>query len=362
MAGTRLIPTLVTIILFVGVAFVGIGTINAIDEGADGATDSYRQSTVPLDGTQWVEVDDGDAAGTNETVVNSRGVALSFTGADDSALKSKRDVDVSNSGNWTVSQPVLELRDTNNTQTILAIGDPNLYIQYLPAGAGNWSAVYVTTTNSYRVNVSAPSPENTSFVTVVKDGSTLTIYRDGTPGENVTTTSEHAIGGNLTAAEHADVTLDETRMWGEALSSSQRTAFRDHPVRPVANVQRSLRIIYDQRDADSIQLWFTGTTATATNVTYVDGFNGEVMDEKDNAMDLIGGNDYRWRTTGPEIQPVDGGRLDGAPVAFVDYTRKGGEYGIREGYTSVFNLADIIPLLLMAGVLFAALRGFNRRA
>lgn len=295
----------------------------------------------------WVNIAHAHAK-SDEVVRDSRGYALQFHGTNDSYLTSDSGVHLGDDSTWTVSQPVLNVTDTDSTQTILAVGDPNLFIQYVNGTQDNFSAVYLTTQDSYRVNVSAPAnPENTSFVFVTLNQSTLSIHRNSTAGESVDVSTANKINGNLTTATPFSGTLDETRVMDDVLSSAERTQHMSEPVAP-SNANETGRIMYDVGEGTSVPIWWTASGATASNASWVSGFEGNVLDEKTGIADIIGGNDYRWRTDGPQIQAVENGRLDGAPVAFVEYTfiPNGPFFDVTGTMKAVLAILAIIPLMI----------------
>jgi hypothetical protein len=222
-----------------------------------------------------------------------------------------------------------------------------------------WSAIYYTDTNSYRVNVSAPSPSTTTFVTARHNGTAVEILRNTTAGESADTGEANAVSGDFASGSCA-CTLDETRAWGETLTNTEISTFVAEPVRPVSVQNPTLRVMYD-RSAGDVPLYFAGGSATRSNASTVDGFEAETMDEKAGPLDVNGSNDYQWDSDGPVIKPVDGARLDGAPVAFVEYERTTESTSLAASWEQAVLLAGVLLLLLPAGVIVVALRAANRR-
>jgi len=350
---------LVTMLLIAIILAVGTFTISqvaAIDSSFGGGqtTTETVDTAAELEGTNAVQL--GDATGTNETVRNSKGNALAFSAANDSNLNSAANINISNDTSWTVTQPVLAINNTSREHILLAIGDPTLLLLYDPTAG--WSAVYYTDSNSYRVNVSAPSPGTTTFITARHNGTAIEILRNTTTGESVDTASANAISGDYTSGSCA-CTLDETRAWGETLTDTEISNFIAEPVRPVQVQNRTLRVMYDRRG--DVPLYFAGGSATRSNASTVGGFEGETMDEKAGPLDVNGSNDYQWDRAGPVIKPVDGARLDGAPVAFVEYERTTEGTSLAASWEQAVLLAGVLLLLLPAGVIVVALRAANRR-
>jgi len=130
------------------------------------------------------------------------------------------------------------------------------------------------------------------------------------------------------------------------VSSSQRTTLYDTPTAPV-KANETARIYYDARAGESsIDVYRTGGDLTLSNASVVDGFAGQDLEQ----AGVLGNGD--WRRDGRTVIAVDGGKLDGAPVAFVDYDGTGGQ---------IFNLAAFaravsssISLVSLAAIIGAA--------
>lgn len=327
----------VAVALIIAPTIIGAMADQAIQSGANEA----RDTAVLLNGTTAVTLDSG--RGTDETVRDSRGYALRFSGADDSYLSSTQPVPIGANDTWTVSQGVwINNSATGANQTLLAAGD-DLILRYL----GNkptqeWQAVYTDPGKTYRVNVSATTPTTASIIQVVRDNSTLAIYRNNSLGESITmNASNETVGGNITKDSNLDGQLDETRFFNSSLTSADRQALVNDEVGPLPGTDRTARLMYDAGTGSGVRVFFSPASATASNVTWADGFGGQV---------LSGISDYEWETDGPTVRARAGGEIDGAPVAYVAYEFDGEEeISIVVGVADALSLMAIVPLLLILG-------------
>lgn len=317
MARVDLVNVLVVVIIAGSAGFLGLGVWSDLS----GLTDSNPQalSAAPeLEGTSWVEVGDQFGRGADPAVVNSRGNAYNFTGADDSYLVTKSDLELLNGENWSVMQGVwVNPSATGQNMTVLAVGDPTLVIEYLGnQSQAQWSAFLYSDTNSYRVNVDATDPTNATVLWVTRNATAFAIHRNNTTGESVDPTIDSTATGNLTVADNFNGVLDETRVNGDYVNATERGRVVNNPVaagRPAWN--RQTRIYYDR--GGTIPVYYTGTTATGSNFSLVAGFPGQTMDRD---TGVLSSGDYVWDGDGPRIRATSGGRLEYQPVAFVDYT------------------------------------------
>lgn len=303
----------------------------------------------------FVGIAGADSYGSNETVVNSRGNAIKTTGADDSYVTANGDVSLATNGTWSVQQAIaVDESATSGQHVILSIGDPDLLLLYdNSTGTANWSAVWFTSTDSYRVNVSAPSPTARTHVYAQMNGSNFTIWRNETVGESATIDGEGAPTGNLTTAGGCPCWLEETRAWDDYLNASQRNQAITQPVAPL-EANRTLRIMYDKGSGSEVLVfWTTSQTGTVSNATWVDGYDGKVL----SSGGLVAAGDYDWRNDGPALKATVGGALDGAPVAWVDYTKRNQtHFEIQERVVQALLFGGIVLIVMMAGIILSVLR------
>lgn len=342
----NVVRVLVVVLVIAVVLQLGSAVMGSFHESQGGIRFSQSQA-VTLDATgTFTSVNDGE--GYDETVVDSRGNAVNLTGADDSFVESEQAIDVASDKNWTLATWA-RVDNGAAIRDMTAISVNGRVIIDYNGTEGNWTAWYYdeSKTNSYRVNISAPNqPQNWTHIAVVANGTHLAIYRNNTRGDvkNITTSS-------ITSApvdnSNWDGRLDETRTFDDALNSSQRQSLVDSPVGPQANANRTMRVMYDQPDADRQLIFFADGRLKTSNASFSSGMDGS---------DLVAGVDYEWEVQGPKIKPLAGGKLDGAPVAYVDYDFESALIGLVQGWANAVSIAALLPVLLVFAYIVGRLR------
>lgn len=342
----RVVITAVT--LFV-VLSVGITAFSAFAEPTTGEGELRSGEPVLLDGPEQYS-DVADSYGTDPTVYNSLGKAVSLSGSPDSYVQSDRDVELATDDTWTLSTwASVDASSTSNTMTVVSAGE-RVVLTY-DGSAGNWSAwVYDPgSTESYLVNVSAPSPTGLTNLQVTMNESQVAIYRNNTAGD-VKDRSAGSIASAPSGNDNLDGSLDETRGLDDHLNSSQRQQLIDTPVGPLNTANRTVRIMYDEADSRTQYIFYTDARLEQSNVSFVDGHPGEVLEGKNVINDITGSTDYVWENEGPQIYVTDGGQLDDAPVAYVDYTYHAYGGAVTDWTNSLertISMAAMIPTILI---------------
>jgi hypothetical protein len=134
-------------------------------------------------------------------------------------------------------------------------------------------------------------------------------------------------------------TQDELRVFETPLSPANRQTLVSTPTRGLANTTDTrARVMFDalDRDTDSVPVYYNGGTVDLSTATLTDSTAGEDVTRSD------------WTRRLTTLAASDGGVLDGAPVAFVDYEQ---ESSLINQFVSVLGLLVIIPLLVAAGKL-----------
>lgn len=356
MADEGLPGVIVGVLVLALIIVVGIAITGAVADVTDTRSDlETRDDTVLLSGTSWVDVvPDQYGKGTDQVVRDSRGFALRFTGADDSTLQSDGGFDAAQGSNWTIGTGAwvnASAVDSNN-MTALAVGGPDVILRYENASGGaQWSAYVVQQSGTHQVNVSEPDPQNMSYVWVTRAGDDVTIHRynatGNTTGETANVSTAGDVSGSLVASENWHGRLDETRLFNSTLNATQRQQVVDAPVRPLTSADRTGRLMYDAGSGTSVNIYWAGVDATASNVSYADGFDGTELDEDT----LLTSGDYKWREDGPELKPLAGGALDSAPVAFVEHDFSSLKSAPMKNIADVYDLAPVILIALVASAL-----------
>jgi hypothetical protein len=346
----------VALVVLVVVLLLGMTVLQGITDGLGASTTAGNVSSEP-DPTAGQPVSFADTAGDAEVqavydVRDSRGYGVALTGAPDSEVAADADFTVASDDTWTVATwAAVNSSATGETMTALS-ADGRVLIQY-NGSASEWQVWYYDENgrDSYRVTVAAPSPTDYTWVAAHHDGTTLTIYRNTTAGGSTSTTAD-SITSARTTSSNWHGRLDETRTFDDALTSSQRAALVADPVGPLENGTRTARIMYDQGQGTSTPIYFADTGATVSNASWVGGLDGQ---------SLTAGTDYTIDEGAGTITALAGGRLEGAPVVFIDYRYLGtnavGEVATAiSGTLGVFGAAALlIPAVAVLAVLVVAL-------
>lgn len=280
---------------------------------------------------------------TNFTIEQSLGDAVAFSGANDSELRGR--ADIQRDETWSTSTWArVDAASENETMRALQFGGW-LMVDY-DGAASEWRVTVYDeqTLNTYQVTAAAPDPTTWTHLVVTHNESELALWVDGSVAATTPTTD----GSDATVPTDVanwDGTVEETRVLDDLVDSSEVTTLHDTPTAPV-RANESARIYYDAYpEEDSVDVYRTGADLTLSNASFVDGFAGQDL-EKDG---LLTNGDYRLE--GETVVAMAGGALDGAPVAFVSYDG-------RDGVFSVSNLGDqaggAISLLMVGLIIIAA--------
>lgn len=347
-------------ILLIGVSVLSpVISITGADQTDNGT--HIDNQTVRLDGAGNTVDLSGAEYGEDETVLDSRGYAIRLAGSNDSYVESDQDINISSDNSWTVSVGASVNGSASASELSAVSLNARLVISYNRT-AGEWRAWYYDESDraSYNLSVSgANQPGSLATVQVVSNGSHVTLYRDNTVSDTVNITGS---GGFASAPVNSSSwygRLDEVRTYDTNLSDSQRQTLVDDPVRGLPDAPTTARVMFDIPETNTEPVFFSPATMRLSNVTYVDGYDGNEMDEgRFAAM----GADYKWTDDGPTIRPIEDGDLDGAPVAFVTYT--GYDTGVGQllsGFRSALMLAGLLPVLLVLGYVVVVFRGLEGR-
>jgi predicted RecA/RadA family phage recombinase len=348
--------TIAFIILFIGIAVINpiIGITGSTGGGDSDAAGEFTQATVLLDGAgTWVAI--GDDTGVNESVYDSRGSAVHFADGNDSYIESSRDVEFSSGGNWTVSLWASrnESATAGETRGVLNL-DGQLQITHNDTSS-DWTAHYYDEGARTGTNVSVTStsqPGSLTNIQVVRAGDDLTIYRNTTAGETADLNDSGVFEAPVDASDwHGR--LEELRVYDDALDASTRNDLYSDPNGPTTGWNQSGRAMFDEPGANRQRLFYSDAYLEQSNVSFERGHPGTVLDE--GSFGVLGA-DYEWNKDGPELKPVGGGRLDGAPVAYVDYNLQTVDVGRLTGsFTDALVLAGLLPVILILGYIATTL-------
>jgi len=323
----------------VGAVILGIGVV-LISTFVGAVADQ----TAPEDIAEDVLIAGGDGDVSHEgpvenlTVNQSLGTAVEFTGASDSGLQGQADID--HDETWSAS--LWARSDQVRDQRALQLDDW-LYVDLVNnSGTAAWRVTYYDEFNrqTEQLQVSASNSTTTwTNLVVTSNGSTLTLFEN-----NSQVASTPINGGDSipNGTNNWDGRLEETRVLDDEVNSSQRSTLYSEPTAPV-KANETARIYFDLRPSEgSVDIYRTGTDLDLSNASRVDGFQGQ---------GAVEGPDYEFsRLT---LTALDGGTLDGAPVAFVDYDGVAAAFG---GFITQFRsiLNGALPLAAVVLVVVIA--------
>lgn len=252
------------------------------------------------------------------------GTELQFAG--DGAFEG--DINAELSGDWAVCTWV-QPDDTDANMTVVAVSGEQQIQYHGNRSTPQWVGMYYDPAEreSYDVSVTAADTANRTHLCFEQSGGAITLRANGTASSTVNTTGDYTLTDGRYNISDLNGSVDETRVYNTSLDTSQRTALRDQPSRPLDGVTPVARVMYDARSGpvSALPLYFSGTTGTVTNAQLQPGVGGDTLQE---------GTDYTLSNPAlgrPVLSVVDGGDLDGAPVVFVSY---GSE---DNGFTGTFD-------------------------
>jgi len=324
---------------FVGaliVATLAAAVLNGGVFGTDASTDTTA-TVLTADGNGQLDLPALATVESLTSVQTTLGDAASFDG--DGSLFT--DVpDVIGPGEWTICTHAAAssaVVSSDGTRTLLAVdgsvlrynGSTDQYVVYY------WNESSRTTQRA-AVSISETDATQLQPICVVHDSGAFTVHTRTQESPTVSGTADNAqMPGSTTGW---DGVVEETRLYGRALDSQNQTRYGDDPTQALPGPAPAARLTYDTRDSDlsSLPVYFAGSTATADNVTRVDGATGPTLSE---------GSDYR--RVGDAVAVLDGGVLEPTgEVLYVDY-RQGDNFGFFARLGVVLFVFGVVTVKLL---------------
>lgn len=187
------------------------------------------------------------------------------------------------------------------------LGDGVASVQYR---SGEWHAVVNRTDGGgvAEVTAPAPSPTDRTMVGIQTNGTHLGLVRDGQI-RNATVFSTGNVSVPPARSWWGD--QDELRAWSPALSEQQVGELENDPIGPIDPQNETLRLMLDGGSGSQTAVLVAGGDASLTGST-------SWTDDGLEPTKFVAGEDYR-HNEGSSIQIIDGSRLDGLRVAYVEY-------------------------------------------
>jgi hypothetical protein len=225
--------------------------------------------------------------------------------------------------------------------TLLAIDNETATLRFAD---GNWTARYIPANGSETAaSAAASSPTDLTAVCGRYNNATgtLDLVVDGTVAAS---SADGQVDQTRQPSVAWDGTIDETRVWGRALSDSNLTAYADDPIVALPGTNRQLRVMFDED---------LGRETRAHNINGRAGLVGTaaIGGPAVSRPGISEGADWEARNEGTfEIRAVNGGYLDGAPIVFIT----GGIGPFGSVIDILFNIGPAALSLLVVAVLVMA--------
>lgn len=345
----------IALVVFTLTLLLGMTLVGSIAAEIGGAPPGNK--TVSPDPATGTAVEFAETEGASEVlevyqVQDSTGRAIALTGAPDSYYQSRERVDLAADDTWSVSTWArVDSGAAGETMTAIS-ANGRVLIQY-NGTSGEWVGWYYDdgTGNSYRLAGAAPNqPQNLSLVTLTANGTHVTLYRNTTQLDTQSVTTAAVESAELNATGWNGV-LDEARVFDDATNASEQATLHANPVAPRPARNRTARLMFDEGSGKTTAIYFTPTVADLSNTTWVaSGLPGHTLDE---------GTDYEIDADSGTITALAGGRIDGAPVVWIDIRYKSlnavGEVGAA--ISGAFGLFGASVLVVPAVAVLAVLVG-----
>lgn len=336
--GSEDVRQMVILAVVVGVAVVVVGQVFAAAAGADDSRQSFQSA---------VEID-GDTATLTGSNVSVGGVEQSL--GDAAALDGSRDSYVAGAAAPNVSGDFYAgtyVRVDNTTGTRTVYADDQRLILY-NGSSGQWVGVYyeASTGRTWSTSLIASDPTNWTHVALQLDAGALELIEDN-QFSSVTATNDGNVTTQAFTGDNLEGDLDETRVFDEPLTDSERQQLVDSPTAPLDTAERDYRVMYDSYSSSpgSFPAFFVSSSVDASGVTLVDGFAGQPTQA---------GTDYR--VNGDTITALDGGSLDGAPVVYAAWTASVGLFNsifvIGGLVGTAFRLGGLLVVVVVASLIY----------
>ena len=225
--------------------------------------------------------------------------------------------------------------------TLLAIDNETVTLRFAD---GNWSARYIPDNGSETAaSAAASSPTDLTAVCGRYDNTTdtLDLIVDGTVAAS---SSDGQVDQTRQPSVAWNGTIEETRVWGRAISDSNLTAYADDPITALPGTDRQLRVMFDEDLGGETRAHNANGRADLVGAA-------AIGDPGVPRPGISEGDDWEARNDGSfEIRAVDGRYLDGAPIVFI--TWPGGPFGSI--VNTLFNVGPAALSLLVVAVLVMA--------
>lgn len=302
---------LLLLVAFVVVLFAAL-VGGAIIAGA--INTETKTATIDPEAGSAVVVDQSIETVPGETrVYPTTGFAVAFAGTADS-FASWRTVEAVENGPWTVCAWIHVADDAtlDATMDLVAVANGSIQLEY---DAGNWLVYYDNGTHDGLVRTTAQAPTDPETVCGRWTGSQLELWADGSLDGSTDLTTGPATRNVSVNLEGA---VDEVRVSNQSASASLLSTYASKPTIPFDGTDRAARLMFDEGQGASSNIYFQSPDATLNNSTWTQGVP---------VRNLTRVGNYSWGQRPWSLTATDGGDLDDAPVAYIDYRGGGNAFG-----------------------------------
>lgn len=226
------------------------------------------------------------------------------------------------------------------THNVVAVNNSSFRIDW---DAGRWVAYYDDGTESAMASVPGTADQTPIVVTFNETSDELTISADGS-------TATDALDSNIEPRNQSVNwvgMVDEVRYVTDELSDSQSQTYQSDPIGALSAADHSARWMFDEGWGGTSVAYYNGSDANLIQAGWASGVSGPGVSE---------GTDYELRNDPLAIVVIDGGYLDGAPAVYVNiqHPLAAAVNSVTSGINSAYALIPVVMLVLMAGVVVAA--------
>lgn len=337
------VGSVVTVVALAMVALVGVAVLAPVaGVVTDTAATNTDGSFSPLDTNRFVVSDNEGLDETTITVRATRGNAVSLDG--------QGYVNATPPANWSDgSWSVAAVADPDTsadswfdqaaTHNVVAAGNGALRVDW---DRGSWAAYYEDPNSSDSAIVRVPATADQTPIVVTHNETTaeLTISADG----NTSSASLTAATATRNVSLNWAGMIDEVRYFRGDLTTQQVAAYQSDPITALPAADHLARWQFDAGRGDTAPGFYAAPTAELVVAGWTsDGVDGPQLDR---------GDDYELEAEPIAVTVVDGGYLDGAPIAYVKAVGPLGQVltSIVGGFDSAFSLLPVVLLGLIASV------------
>ncbi len=337
MAETEQIIGVVVLGLAAMMGLAIFGTLAGV--ATDMGTSAGSQTLDPTAGESYVldtAIDDSAQLDLSVSPTREKAIRLDGDGHIDANVSNW----ATNNSSWSLATTAQLSEDANQqaTYNVLGVDNGTILVEYAD---GSWRAIYYDGNESAIAAVAAT--DETSLTPLVVRWNetaselTLTTESGSTTGALNTTSPDRHVANNWVG------TIDEIRFVNGTISASSTSTYLDDPINPLRFEDHAGRIMFEAGSGNTAEVYYSNATATISGGTWTSGVSAPALEQ---------GTDYRVSVDPLSITVVQGGYLDGSPVAYATWGSglSGTLSVIINGFGASIELVPIIMLVSLASI------------